>query len=475
MPFALNSNNFDTLMRSVLNNHAMKRIFITQVWILLVCLCSAQVRQASEGTTTIFGFASDEYNGFQVQGAWAVIDGTSHSAYTDSWGRYEIPDVPIEPLTADFSADVTAGFSPLQVQFTGTAQGGPPLLKLIHDDYVTWMTDDYDMVTNGMTHVDAVMHPLGKMRISAEWNYYQYMNPVTAYLKTPLIGNQGFEINSVNPTGSLSEPPYAVFTGRDGGEGKILYLTFSDFSQGPYRYYLNVDKFGVGWGYDVPTVKIFNEDSLVYTVTSTVIGPGDWWYVCDINGPGGEVTVINQWLESPPPGLLVKNSQPPFAERIEVPGQASRGLSFHWDFGDGTYSDEQSPVHTYASPGLFTVTMTVSNGSYEVIETKSSYIQVGGPWIPENSVLSVSVTPNPAGEMIEVVWKDPAPGSGGEIYWQILDGRGRAVLGGKCGGNPCKRLQIDVSGLPPGLYVINISNGHGEQGSCKFITLDNLR
>lgn len=35
--------------------------------------------------------------------------------------------------------------------------------------------------------------------------------------------------------------------------------------------------------------------------------------------------------------------------------------SWHWDFGDGTSSTEQNPTHTYASPGTYTITLTVTN------------------------------------------------------------------------------------------------------------------
>ena len=31
----------------------------------------------------------------------------------------------------------------------------------------------------------------------------------------------------------------------------------------------------------------------------------------------------------------------------------------HWDFGDGTHSDEANPVHVYTVPGVWTVTLTV--------------------------------------------------------------------------------------------------------------------
>jgi PKD repeat protein len=40
----------------------------------------------------------------------------------------------------------------------------------------------------------------------------------------------------------------------------------------------------------------------------------------------------------------------------------SRGASeWRWDFGDGTTSDQQNPVHVYIEPGKYDVTLTVGN------------------------------------------------------------------------------------------------------------------
>jgi PKD repeat protein len=36
-------------------------------------------------------------------------------------------------------------------------------------------------------------------------------------------------------------------------------------------------------------------------------------------------------------------------------------FSFSWDFGDGSKSTEQNPVHTYAKVGEYTATLTVTN------------------------------------------------------------------------------------------------------------------
>ncbi len=43
------------------------------------------------------------------------------------------------------------------------------------------------------------------------------------------------------------------------------------------------------------------------------------------------------------------------------PGAGASLQSFHWDFGDGATSEEQNPLHTYAAPGSYTVTLSVSD------------------------------------------------------------------------------------------------------------------
>jgi PKD repeat protein len=41
-------------------------------------------------------------------------------------------------------------------------------------------------------------------------------------------------------------------------------------------------------------------------------------------------------------------------------------LSYSWDFGDGSTSNEKDPVHTYAGTGAYRVQLTVSDGEYDV-------------------------------------------------------------------------------------------------------------
>ena len=59
--------------------------------------------------------------------------------------------------------------------------------------------------------------------------------------------------------------------------------------------------------------------------------------------------------------------------------------SWSWDFGDGSTSTDQNPSHTYASPGTYTVELTVSNEYGDNTMTQTDYIDVGPgePYAPE--------------------------------------------------------------------------------------------
>ncbi|MBI2078228.1 MAG: PKD domain-containing protein [Euryarchaeota archaeon] len=62
-------------------------------------------------------------------------------------------------------------------------------------------------------------------------------------------------------------------------------------------------------------------------------------------------------------------------------GSGSNGtnLSFAWDFGDGATGSNASAVHAYGAPGLFDVTLTVSQGNATGTASLAVNVTAGGP------------------------------------------------------------------------------------------------
>jgi PKD repeat protein len=55
----------------------------------------------------------------------------------------------------------------------------------------------------------------------------------------------------------------------------------------------------------------------------------------------------------------------------------NRPVSWEWEFGDGTTSAEQTPVHTYAMPGTYTVRLRVSNAFGSDTLSRTDLISAG--------------------------------------------------------------------------------------------------
>ncbi|HAD12040.1 MAG TPA: hypothetical protein DCF33_06330, partial [Saprospirales bacterium] len=63
---------------------------------------------------------------------------------------------------------------------------------------------------------------------------------------------------------------------------------------------------------------------------------------------------------------------------------SSVGVSYLWDFGDGTTSTDQNPTHNYAADGFYVVILTIT-GSDGCTTSTSYLIQTGIPHFPDCS------------------------------------------------------------------------------------------
>ncbi|MDD3043189.1 MAG: PKD domain-containing protein, partial [Methanosarcinaceae archaeon] len=102
--------------------------------------------------------------------------------------------------------------------------------------------------------------------------------------------------------------------------------------------------------------------------------------------------------------------------------------SWTWDFGDGTNSTAQNPVHNYETAGNYTVALNVSNACGWNLSFKPDYINVTSteeadwnPWDkPDSEGGALIIT----SELQEAVYcwlnKESAPGTGAGISTERL-------------------------------------------------------
>jgi len=105
---------------------------------------------------------------------------------------------------------------------------------------------------------------------------------------------------------------------------------------------------------------------------------------------------------------FISNNQPPVAVSAATPTEgpaplsvsfSSAGssdpegdaLSFSWDFGDGTSSNEANPLHTYVKTGQYTVRLTVSDGNTQSLANPLTIVVGNRPTVniltPANGIL----------------------------------------------------------------------------------------
>lgn len=91
----------------------------------------------------------------------------------------------------------------------------------------------------------------------------------------------------------------------------------------------------------------------VYTVTVTALNN------CTDTTATNTITVYAK----PIPAFTASSYNSCIGQQIQFTNGSTGSSSVQWQFGDGTFSPVFSPVHTYATPGLYTVTLVVYNSN----------------------------------------------------------------------------------------------------------------
>lgn len=140
--------------------------------------------------------------------------------------------------------------------------------------------------------------------------------------------------------------------------------------------------------------------------------------------------------------------------------------SWSWDFPGGipSTSNESNPVVTYASPGLYNVTLVVSNGTLSDTLEKDNYVWVEYcTGVKDNQNTDITIYPNPVSAYASVSFGNLT----GYADLKVTDALGKIIL-------TASQVEIshsytlDLSGLPEGIYLATITAG-GKQVVKKIV------
>lgn len=281
----------------------------------------------------------------------AYVSGHPDGDYPRLWYEYTEPED--NPPVAEFEADITYGVTPLQVTFTDLSTNDPDTWKWSYNSGGGWVQfSTVQSPTTTFTHTG-----IYDIRL-----YVENEHGNDTLIKTDYI-------EVVEPP----EYPVAQFTSDTTTGYRPLTVQFTDLSSGsPTDWYW---EFGDGGNSTLKNPQYTYQSTGTFSVSLTVT-----------NIYGNDSHTKNDYISvfyAPPIANFEANrtqGDPPlnisFTD-LSVPGEGTINF-WHWDFGDGTTSGEQHPIHTYTESGVYTVTLTVVDDLVqEDTKTRTGYIFVG--------------------------------------------------------------------------------------------------
>lgn len=211
-----------------------------------------------------------------------------------------------------------------------------------------------------------------------------YRAYVTAY------NTQGESVASNLATATVPQSVAAGFvvTPFSGVAGQTNF-TFTDQSTGAIT--SRSWNFGDGAGSTAASPSHVYASAGVYTTTLTVSGGGvqsQAQRTVSVAAPSPVFPAVSASFDVSPGSANVRDNVSFFDRSSGSP------TSWSWSFGDGGTSPAQNPVHSWASAGTYTVTLTAANGGSSSTTSRQITIAAIAPY---HSLVSVSAQTNGAG------------------------------------------------------------------------------
>ncbi len=285
-----------------------------------------------------------------------------------------------------------------------------------------------------------------------------------AYHGTTFVGTVNFTafapftiVSCWVDAGAAGDRTLNLWSGSN-GTGTLLQSVVVNIPAGPGRIDLGFSVPGPG-SYSIggSNVNLYRNDTGaeypysvpgLVTITGSPASSGHYYYLYDL-----EVAAQACASEAVEVTVNVDGAAFTYTEAFNVVSftDASTGAtSWSWDFGDGTGSTDQNPVHTYAFTGSYTITLTI-NGSCSTQQVWELTTGVDAP----DADASFNVLPNPASDRVTVVLG--APAVEGAVL-ELLDVDGRLVHSAVLRAGD-ERYTWSVQALASGTYVLGLRQG----------------
>ena len=154
-------------------------------------------------------------------------------------------------------------------------------------------------------------------------------------------------------------------------------------------------------------------------------------------------------------------------------------ISYTWDYGDGTTSNDPFGFHQYAESGVYTITLTIvtANGCASTFSSTINFEDGSFRGTPQYSIInetneaalieSLKVAPNPASSQVNLMLE--LARNAGELNIQILSADGKLMTTRREGSASGKHLTtFDIADWAPGLYIARIQSG-SEVRTLRFV------
>ncbi|MEM7035959.1 MAG: PKD domain-containing protein, partial [Bacteroidota bacterium] len=177
-----------------------------------------------------------------------------------------------------------------------------------------------------------------------------------------------------------------------------------------------------------------------------------------------DITVTSATL---PTANFTSNGSVPLFQTITFNDLSGAGVtSWSWDFGDGNSSTQQNPSHNYVATGVFSVCLTVSDGT--CTNTFCQDVAVKAPVSIEDEVFAgnVDVFPNPNTGQFSIDFDLP---KFLDVDIMIVSVTGQKVYESTVNGVRVHREAIDLGSVSKGMYFMRLISNKGDEMITKIM------